>query len=319
MNTTSTSHCRLGTAFVFPGQGSQRPGMARDFYDAFAVARSTFDEASDALGLDLASICFDEKDGRLDQTEFTQPVLLTAEIAMANVLASDFGVHADYYGGHSLGEYAALTAAGVVPLAQAVRLVKRRGALMQQAVPAGEGAMIAVIAEGIGDLDRTQWGQPGSMTVANLNSPDQIVFSGRSSAVAEGTIMLEALLAQKEYRIVPLNVSAPFHSPLLDGIQRDFRRALESVAHAFDVSRAAVVTSNFTGEFHLPNVAALVDALVAQTSATVDWIANMKRLSQVAHRIYEIGPGRTLRGFFDRLGNDIVSIGSVRAARKEFA
>jgi [acyl-carrier-protein] S-malonyltransferase/trans-AT polyketide synthase/acyltransferase/oxidoreductase domain-containing protein len=319
MNVERANGVPRSIALVFPGQGSQRIGMVRDFYDAFAVARSTFAEASDALGLELESICFDEGDGRLDQTEFTQPALLTAEIAVARVLKSDFGVLAGHFGGHSLGEYAALTAAGVIPLPHAVRIVRQRGALMQKAVPAGAGAMIAVIAENIGSIDRREWSRPWAMSLANHNSPDQVVFSGRASAVSDGSAALGAHLAGREHRIVPLNVSAPFHSSLMRVVHAPFRRVLEEVASEFEASRAAVVTSNFTGGFHVPGGAALINALVCQTSATLEWVANMKRLSSVADRICEVGPGATLRGFFKSMGQTIVSINSVRAAVREFS
>jgi malonyl CoA-acyl carrier protein transacylase len=131
-------------AIVFPGQGSQRPGMGKDFHERFAVAREVYAEASAAAGLDLEALCFGE-DERLGLTEFTQPAILTTEIAMLRALEAEFGVEGELFAGHSLGEYTALVAAGVLALADAVRLVRKRGALMQQAVPAGEGAMIAVI------------------------------------------------------------------------------------------------------------------------------------------------------------------------------
>jgi len=133
---------REKTALVFPGQGSQRPGMAKDFHTDFAVARDAFAEASEACDVDLASISFGE-DERLNLTEYTQPCILTAEIAMLAALRSEMGLEAGWFAGHSLGEYTALVAAGVLPLGEAARLVRRRGALMQEAVPAGEGAMLA--------------------------------------------------------------------------------------------------------------------------------------------------------------------------------
>ena len=132
------------TALVFPGQGSQHPGMARDFHEHFAAARDVFGEASAACGLDLGSICFGD-DERLNLTEFTQPSILTAEIAMLRVLEREFGLRAGAFAGHSLGEYTALVAAGVMNVGDAARLVRQRGALMQRAVPAGQGAMLAVI------------------------------------------------------------------------------------------------------------------------------------------------------------------------------
>jgi [acyl-carrier-protein] S-malonyltransferase/trans-AT polyketide synthase/acyltransferase/oxidoreductase domain-containing protein len=316
MNATNAG---ISTAFVFPGQGSQHPGMARDFYDAFAVARSTFEEASDVLRYDVAALCFNDGDDRLDQTAFTQPALLTSEIAMTRALSAEFGIEAGYYGGHSLGEYTALTAAGTIPLATAVRIVQERGALMQRAVPAGQGAMIAVVSKGVGNSDRGRWALLSPIAMANHNSPDQVVLSGPTASVEAGMARIEALLEGREHRIIRLNVSAPFHCPLMKAIHQDFRAVLETAAPRFDASRAGVVTSNFTGAFHTPDATRLVDALVLQTSSTVEWTANMARLCAVAPRIYEVGPDRTLGAFFRSIGKSVVSITSLRAARKELA
>lgn len=301
-------------AIVFPGQGSQRPGMAKDFCARFAASRDVFSEASDALGLDLASICFDE-DPRLDRTEFTQPAILTAEIAMFRALEREVGLRAACFGGHSLGEYTALCAAGVIPLAVAVRLVRRRGALMQAAVPEGEGAMAAILggaalggAALVGALDEALEGT--DVDVANRNSPEQIVISGARADVHRVSERMVAKGAQA----VPLNVSAPFHSRLMRAIEPAFRAELEAVADELDFSRAAAVTSNFTGGFHVPERAAVLDALTRQISGTVEFIANMRALAARADRIVEVGPGRPLRGFFKHMGRDVMSIVSVRNA-----
>ncbi|MBZ0231123.1 MAG: ACP S-malonyltransferase, partial [Deltaproteobacteria bacterium] len=196
-------------AIVFPGQGAQRAGMARDFFDASRHARDVFAEASEATSLDLAALCFGD-DPRLDLTEYTQPAIVTAELAMLRALEAELGLRGMYFGGHSLGEYAALCAAGALPLADAVRLTRRRGALMQAAVPAGAGAMVAVIAEGIADRDLDELG--ADVDLANRNAPDQIVLSGPADAILRASVQLAAILAGVEHRIVPLNVSAPFHS-----------------------------------------------------------------------------------------------------------
>lgn len=301
-------------ALVFPGQGAQRAGMARDFFDASGLARDVFAEASDAISLDLAALCFGD-DPRLDLTEFTQPAIVTAEIAMIRVLEAELGLRGAYFGGHSLGEYAALCAAGVLPLADAVRLTRQRGALMQEAVPAGEGAMAAVICDGIADRDL------GAITadvdVANRNSPDQLVLSGAAAAMARATAQLDADLAGVEHRIVPLNVSAPFHSRLMRGIEAPFAAALDAVAPRLAPAAAARVTCNVTGGFHAPTTAAITDALVRQLAGTVDWIANMRALAGVASRIIEVGPNRPLRGFFKSLGHEITSIVTFKSAQKE--
>ena len=168
------------TALVFPGQGSQRAGMARDFHDAFPSAREVFREASDACGADLATICFGE-DERLNLTEFTQPCILTAESAMLRVLSAERGLTARWFAGHSLGEYTALVAAGVLGLGEAARLVRRRGALMQQAVPAGQGAMLAVVGRGWTSASCARELEGLQVDAANHNSSSQIVVSGSAA------------------------------------------------------------------------------------------------------------------------------------------
>lgn len=303
------------TAAVFPGQGSQRAGMGRDFHESFAASRDVFAEASEALGLDVAALCF-EDDPRLDQTEFTQPAILTVELAMMRALEAEYGFAPSYFGGHSLGEYTALAAAGVLPLADAVRITRRRGALMQAAVPLGEGAMSAVIADGIARRDLSDLSLLG-VDVANRNSNAQVVLSGPAAAVAAATEALERRLEGTEHRIVPLRVSAPFHSRGMKAIEPEFRDVLLEAAPRLRVENAARVTSNFRGGFHEPNAEAIVEALVRQISGTVDWIANMNALAAAAPRIVEVGPNRPLRGFFATLGREVASIVSVKAAAKE--
>lgn len=304
-------------AVVFPGQGSQKPGMARDFHDQFAPSREVFAEASDALGWDVARLCFAEEDPRLDQTEFTQPALLTSEIAMLRALETGFGLVPRYFGGHSLGEYTALCAAGVIPLATSVRLVQRRGALMQRAVPLGTGAMTAVVADGIAERDLRAELADLEVDVANLNAPRQIVLSGLAPSIERATARLGESLVGAE--LVPLNVSAPFHSRLMRGIEPEFRDALAAVAGHMVPERAGVVTSNLTGGFHRPEREALIDALTHQIGATVDWIANMRALSEVATRIVEVGPSRPLRAFFRALEREVASVVSVRTAERSLS
>ena len=303
-------------AVVFPGQGSQRVGMAKDFCASFPAAKAVFDEASEALGLDLAAVCFQE-DPRLDLTEFTQPAILTAEIAMLRALQQDFGFVAARFGGHSLGEYTALTAVGAMPLASAVRLVKKRGALMQAAVPAGEGAMSAVIAAGIADRIGGVALDDLGVDVANKNSVDQVVISGPAAGIEAGEKRIAAALAGTEHQIIRLNVSAPFHSRMMRGIEAEFRGELERAGSGFVLEAARAVTSNLRGGFHRPE--GLIDALVGQISGTVDWISNMRALSEAAPRIYEVGPNKPLRRFFSTLGVEVTSIMNVRSAEKAAA
>ena len=290
--------------------------MARDFHSRFVPSRLVFAEASDALGLDVAALCF-EDDARLDRTEFTQPAILTAEIAMLRALEHEFGMRPTYYGGHSLGEYTALCAAGVISLASAVRLVRTRGALMQGAVPLGVGAMVAVIADGIAERDLSEALAGLEVDVANRNAMNQLVLSGERGAIEQASARVEALLQGVEHKLVALNVSAPFHSRMMRGIEAEYRSVLQALGPELAPHRAGNVTSNLTGGFHVPELDPLIDALTRQLSGTVDWIANMRTLSTVASDLFEVGPNRPLRGFFKSTGRDVTAIVSVSAAERE--
>jgi [acyl-carrier-protein] S-malonyltransferase len=303
-------------AVVFPGQGAQRPGMGRDFHTQFAAARDAFTEASDALGFDVASVCFHD-DPRIDETEFTQPCIVATEIAMYRALKAELGLDAAYFGGHSLGEYAALCAAGVVSLADAVRVTRRRGALMQAAVPKGDGAMLAVISTGIGMRNLAAALSSLGVDIANLNSPDQVVVSGPAVAVGEAARLLERMLDGTDHRLVPLNVSAPFHSRMMRAIEPEFEGVLAGIASAMCPDAARACTSNVTGGFHEPSAASVVTALTRQISSPVDWIANMNAIGEVAGRIYEVGPGKPLTGFFKSTGRTATPILSVKHAQRE--
>jgi [acyl-carrier-protein] S-malonyltransferase/trans-AT polyketide synthase/acyltransferase/oxidoreductase domain-containing protein len=305
------------TAIVFPGQGSQRPGMGRDFHQRFAASRRTYEEASEALGLDLGRLCF-EADERLGLTEYAQPAILATEIAMLRGLVEEHELDATRFAGHSLGEYTALVAAGVVPLPIALRVVRERGRLMQQAVPVGVGKMIAVIATG---LDRTLVEQAIEglpVDVANDNSPDQVVLSGRTAGVDEVARRLAASPAPP--RLVTLDVSAPFHSTLMMPIERELAAVLAASSGEWNTTGAVRVTSNLTGGFHETDVTKIRERLVRQVSGTVRWQDNMRALVGGAidgtKTILEIGPGRPLRGFFKAIGVGIVSITDVRSAER---
>jgi malonyl CoA-acyl carrier protein transacylase len=296
-------------AAVFPGQGSQRLGMARDFHDQFPAAREAFDEASAASGVDLAAISFGEEE-RLNLTEFTQPCILAAEIAMLRVLRQEFCLEVEWFAGHSLGEYTALVAAGVLSLGEAARLVRRRGALMQRAVPAGRGAMLAVVGRGleIGELRAALEGLV--VDAANHNSSSQIVVSGSAADVDKA----KGRLGGRGRRLVPLNVSAPFHSRLMREVEPAFSADL-AVA-ALEASRAPHVASNYTGTFHADDADRVRDALVKQISGTVRWVDNMRAIAERAAQIYEIGPGKPLSGFFKDLGVTVAAITDLAGARQ---
>lgn len=304
---------------VFPGQGSQRQGMGRDFYDQLSTSRQAYEEASDALGLDVASICFNE-DPRLNLTEYTQPCIVTTEVAMFRGLAEKYGFKADYFGGHSLGEFTALVMAGVMPFADAVQIVRQRGKLMQEAVPVGVGSMAAVISEGI-DVQALKTALADlPIDIANINSANQVVISGDAAFLPEAEKRCKALFQlPKTYRFVQLNVSAPFHSRFMKKIEEPFAGTLKNFCKSFNISNATKVTSNYQGSFHAASVDAVMNNLVCQLSNSVLWRDNMQALAAVAAGVFEIGPGRPLRDFFKTVGVACESVTGLAAAEKIFA
>ena len=305
-------------AVVFPGQGSQRGGMGKDFYDAVKISRETYEEASATLGWDVAGMCFGE-DERLNLTANTQPCILTTEIAMLRGLHALYGFSPSFFGGHSLGEFTALVAAGVLPLAETLRIVEKRGQLMQEAVPVGVGGMAAVISDNL-DMEAVRETIAGlPLNVANANSANQVVISGKLDAIPGAEALLrEKLGASNNFRFVPLNVSAPFHSHFMKPIEAPFTATLLSIGKGLAPEKADKVTSNFTGGFHVPDGGEIVKNLVFQLSNTVKWKENMKNLASRADRIYEIGPGRPLRDFFKTVGITCVSVTTLSAAQREF-
>ncbi|MGW4091399.1 thioesterase domain-containing protein [Nocardia sp. NPDC004750] len=300
----------MSCTIVFPGQGAQRTGMGADFCAEFPLARDTFAEASAAVGEDLLRICV-ERDPRLHRTEYTQPCVLTMEIAAYRVLASESGWQPVAFGGHSLGEYAALVAAGVFELADGVRLVRTRGALMQRAVPEGAGAMAALILPGIADSGVADLVAEAGVEVANDNSTDQLVISGERDAVAAARGVLGERFPQ--LRFVPLRVSAPFHSRWMRGIEDEFAGHLAECAPRMRAERAVAVTSNYTGEFHRPET--LAEHLVRQISAPVRWTANMRALLRSGTPRYEVGPSAPLSKFFATLDAPVTRIATVADVR----
>lgn len=305
-------------AAVFPGQGSQRPGMGRDFYEAVAESRQAFEEASDRLGYDVAALCFSD-DERLNLTEYTQPCIVTTEIAMLRALTARWDFRPSFFGGHSVGEFAALVAAGALPLGATVQIVRERGRLMQGAVPVGVAAMTAVIAD---EIEVELLGEilaDLQVDVGNVNSPRQVVLSGEAGAVAEAERRLQAAWADRpSLRFVRLNVSAPFHSRMLAPIQRDFAAVLAELAGDLDPAAAVRVTSNYRGGFHEGGREEILTALVRQISNSVQWRQNMAALASRADAIWEIGPGRPLKAFFQTLGVPCTAITTLATAQRAF-
>jgi len=307
-------------ALLFPGQGSQSVGMGRDLFDNFAAARAVFEEADEALGFALSQVIFDGPEETLRLTEHTQPAILTVSTAAARVLM-EAGVTAAMAAGHSLGEYSAYVSAGTLSFADAVRAVRLRGRYMQQAVPAGEGAMAAilgldaelirVICEQVEDKLTPLPGDPevlnfvpGSAVVsaANLNSPGQTVISGAKAAVERAAELCKQAGAK---RAVMLPVSAPFHCKLMQPAQESLARdlaELEFRAPKFPVAANVSATLIATGD-------AAREALIAQVTGAVRWVECIELLAaEGATQFIEVGPGRVLSGLLKQIqGKDAVA------------
>ncbi|MEY8523653.1 [acyl-carrier-protein] S-malonyltransferase [bacterium 1XD8-76] len=280
------------TAFLYPGQGVQTAGMGKDFYDNSALSREVFDRASETLELDMKELCF-EKNDRLDLTEYTQAALVTTYLAITKELENR-GVRADIAAGLSLGEYAAITAAGAMTQMQAVRLVRKRGILMQNTVPAGEGAMCAVLA-----LDEKVIEQIleeiEDVSIANYNCPGQIVITGKTDQVAAAKEKLEAAGAR---RCIMLNVSGPFHSPLL---KEAGTALLEEMKHMEFTSLKIPYITNVTAE-KVTDSGEIKELLAKQVYSPVRWMQSMATLlAEGVDTFVEIGPGRTLAGFMKKI------------------
>ncbi|MDA8126511.1 MAG: ACP S-malonyltransferase [Deltaproteobacteria bacterium] len=304
---------------VFPGQGAQRAGMGQDFCEGIAESRQVFEEAADVLGWDVAGLCFTE-DERLNLTEYTQPCIVTTEIAMLRGLTARYGLRPSRFGGHSLGEWTALVAAGALPFAETLRIVQERGRLMQGAVAPGVGAMTALIGEDLAPEKIEPLLGGLAVDVANINSSRQIVLSGEANAVAEAESRLGAALAdQPALRFTRLNVSAPFHSRLMEPILEPFADLLRDLGRRLDPVAATAVTSNYRGGFHSGSADAIREALVLQISHAVRWQQNMAVLAEKAGTILEIGPGRPLKSFFRTIGVDCLSVTTLASAERAFA
>jgi [acyl-carrier-protein] S-malonyltransferase/trans-AT polyketide synthase/acyltransferase/oxidoreductase domain-containing protein len=272
--------------------------MAQDFCGAYPESREVFDRASEALDLDMLALC-SEEDPRLHLTEYTQPAILTAEMAMLRGLQAHHGLAADCWGGHSLGEYTALVAAGALSLEDGVCAVRERGRLMQLAVPQGQGAMAAIIGP---DLDPTEVRDSLRglvVDIANHNAPSQVVISGATADVQLAVDRYRSTPAGRSAKVRMLQVSAPFHSRLMAPIEADFRALLAGLSWSAPAS--AMVVSNTSGTMHDGSLQGLLERLTGQISGTVRWVDCMLTLLQQADRIIEVGPGRPLRGFFRSL------------------
>lgn len=292
------------TAFLFPGQGAQYCGMGKDFFETYDTARKIYTLAGETVGFDVAELCFTEND-RLDITEYTQIAMLATEVAILKVL-EEKGVGADCAAGLSLGEYGALAAANVMELSELFWLIRCRGIYMQEAYPVG-GAMTAVLGLEAGQIRTVCQETQGTVCIANDNCPGQIVISGQAEAVQAASEKLKAAGARK---CIPLNVSGPFHSPLLSGAGKRLEAELEGIRMK---DPSIPYLSNVEADY-VTSGEPVKELLVRQVSSTVRWRETMERmLADGVDTFIEIGPGRTLTGFLKKMSRDVkaVNVGTV--------
>lgn len=304
---------------VFPGQGTQYLGMGGDFCELYPEAKKVFEIASNALDLDLYNIC-QNNEIQLNNTEYTQPCLLTVEIAMYEVLRKYYKLCPIFFAGHSLGEYTALVASRVIPLDIAVKIVNFRGKLMQSTVtPELEGCMAAVIMDPIPLEEVQNIAAAFEVDIANDNSKQQIVLSGYNENVKAAVAKLEETFAQQPMRVVYLAVKAPFHSRYMKKIENAFTDYLLHFQDQFNTECLTSVISNYFGGFYPDTqVSTLIDSLTKQISGSVKWRQNMEHLLKHAKHILEIGPAAPLRGFFKSIGCSIQSVINLKTINKAF-
>jgi [acyl-carrier-protein] S-malonyltransferase len=284
-------------AFVFPGQGSQHVGMGKDLCEQFAAAKQVFAEAEEALHFDIARLCFSGPEAELKLTQNTQPAILTASIAALRVLESETPVRPDFVAGHSLGEYSALVCAGAFRFDDAVRIVRERGRLMQEAVPAGEGAMAVVMGLEM-DAVQSLCAEAAADEVvapANYNGGGQIVIAGARNAVARASLLAKERGAK---RVQDLPVSAPFHCQLM----RPAAEGLSDILSGVSIATFSVgVVSNVAAEVNL-DPGQVKSLLAEQAVRPVRWEESVRKLEALGcTRAFEIGPGKVLKGLIKRI------------------
>jgi [acyl-carrier-protein] S-malonyltransferase len=292
-------------AFVFPGQGSQFVGMGRDFYEQEPAAKAIFDAADQALGFSLSSLCFAGPEDQLRLTENTQPAILTTSIAILRVLQEKLSLTPDFTAGHSLGEYSALVAAEALSFEDAVRIVRARGQYMEQAVPAGKGAMSAIMGmdrEVLAGICEEVTGKGYPVQLANMNCPGQIVISGSAEGVQQAG---ELAKGQGARRVIPLNVSGPFHSMLMEPAAVKLADTLKQ----YELKDASVnVVANVSAR-PVRSKEDIQQSLIEQVSAPVLWedsVAYM--LEQGVDTFVEIGPGNVLSGLIKKVNRKVKTV-----------
>lgn len=281
---------------MFPGQGAQKAGMGKDFYEQSETARKVIDKATELLDIDMKALCFEEND-KLDQTEYTQAALVTVCLAMEHVLR-ERGLKADVTAGLSLGEYCAIASAGGMSTEDAITTVRKRGILMQNAVPGGKGTMAAVLGMKGEDIEKVVDSIDG-VTIANYNCPGQIVITGWKESVEKASEELKAAGAK---RVMPLNVSGPFHSPMLEEAGRELGQVLAGV----QLSKLEIpYVTNVTAEY-VTDISETKALLATQVASSVRWQQSVENMiADGVDTFVEIGPGRTLAGFMRKISRDV--------------
>lgn len=288
----------MKTAFLFSGQGAQYVGMGQELYEQEPIVRATFEEASQALGYDVAELCFTENE-RLNQTEYTQPAILTASIAFWRLL-EEKGYQAEAVAGLSLGEYSALVASGALDFKTAVQLVAKRGAFMAKAAPQGTGKMVAVLNTPIEVVEAAclKASALGIVSPANYNTPQQIVIGGEVAAVDQAMIYLTEAGAK---RMIPLNVSGPFHTALLKSAAEQLKTELAKIT--FQKMNVPVISNTTAQIMKDGEVKELLEKQVMSPVRFYESIATLKDLG--IEQVVEIGPGKVLTGFIKKIDKTI--------------
>lgn len=284
------------TAFIFPGQGAQKAGMGKDFYEQSVTAAEVFDKASKLLDIDMKALCFEEND-LLDQTEYTQAALVTTCLAIAKVL-DERGVKPDAAAGLSLGEYCAIAIAGGMSAEDAITTVRKRGILMQNAVPGGKGSMAAVLGMAAEEIEKVLSEIEG-VSIANYNCPGQIVITGWKESVEKASEVLKEAGAK---RVLPLNVSGPFHSPLLEEAGRELGSVLKNVElHPLNFPYVTNVTAQY-----VEDISETKELLKQQVASSVRWQQSVERMiADGVDTFVEVGPGKTLAGFMRKIDKNV--------------
>lgn len=288
----------MKTAFLFSGQGAQYVGMGQELYEQEPIVRATFEEASQALGYDVAELCFTENE-RLNQTEYTQPAILTVSIAFWRLL-QEKGYQAEAVAGLSLGEYSALVASGALDFKTAVQLVAKRGALMANAAPQGTGKMVAVMNTPIDVIEEAchKASTLGIVSPANYNTPQQIVIGGEVAAVDQAMVYLTEAGAK---RMIPLNVSGPFHTALLKPAAEQLKLELDKIT--FQKMNVPVISNTTAQVMKDIEVKELLERQVMSPVRFYESIATLKDLG--IEQVVEIGPGKVLTGFIKKIDKTI--------------